>query len=163
MPLLIALLVIVIFMVRVLPLVPCDDRNLPYSRKKATTFFDYFHFPCKIKGSSAGNLEFPNGKSAGNPMLPYVCHTSDDTDPAPYLSLNLPDSLILLSQQIPHASQRCTLGGYFFINRFTIFVVSRKRSVCAYLARFAAARPHVQIIIERNKFAVNKLIKWLAR
>jgi len=32
----------------------------------ARIFFNYFHFPLFYKASSAGNLEFPIGKSAGN-------------------------------------------------------------------------------------------------
>ena len=48
-------------------------------------------------------------------MLPYVCHMPDDTGHARYLSLNLPDSLILFSQQISHASQRCTLWEIFVL------------------------------------------------
>jgi hypothetical protein len=51
-----------------------DDRNLPYPPKKATTFFNYFHFPCKINASSVYFVR--------DLRLPYVRFTSDDTDKA---------------------------------------------------------------------------------
>lgn len=40
------------FILYVPSLVPCDDRNLPESPKKATTFFNYFHFPIFYKGKN---------------------------------------------------------------------------------------------------------------
>jgi hypothetical protein len=45
--------------------------------KFTSSFFNYFHFPIFYKGSSAGNLHFPIGKSAGNardlrPMTPLL-------------------------------------------------------------------------------------------
>jgi hypothetical protein len=44
------------------------DENLVNCKALIAIIFHYLHFPIFYKGCSAGNLEFPNGKSAGNPV-----------------------------------------------------------------------------------------------
>lgn len=120
--------------------------------KKQQLFFNYFHFPCKINASSVYFVR--------DLRLPYVCHTPDDTDPARYLSLNSPDSLILFLQQIPHASQRCAPWGIFF---YRLKIISCVFPILVYSSLVRAIRPPnkdfllcVQIALEARSKVVSR-------